>query len=33
MELLMLAYAGFSYVTADFSPVGYRIQLFVIPVR
>jgi hypothetical protein len=27
----MLAYAGFSYVTADFSLAEYRIQLFVIP--
>jgi hypothetical protein len=29
----MLAYAGFSYVTADFSLAEYRIQLFAIPVR
>ena len=29
----MLVYAGFSYVTADFSLAGYRIQLLAIPVR
>jgi len=28
-----LAYAGFSYVTTDFSPTEYRIQPFTIPVR